>query len=129
MCVLCVCVLWASVYTEREREREREREERLRHRTIKVSWDVDTLAVPVPMCDEESCTYTYILIKVSWDVETPAVAVPMYDKELYVMLPNFNDAHQVQCPCFFGFNLLFLVFLGVLFLRDFALFKCFFLRI
>ena len=33
-------------------------------------------------------------LKVSWDVETPAVAVPMYDREAYVMLPGFNQAHQ-----------------------------------
>ena len=35
-----------------------------------------------------------VAVKVSWDIETPAVAVPMHDKEAYVMLPGFNARHQ-----------------------------------
>ncbi len=71
--------------------------------------------------------YTCILIKVSWDVDTPAVAVPMYDKESYVMLPNFNDAHQVHCLCFVLFqSLFFFVCLSILFvvLASFVFFQC-----
>ena len=35
-----------------------------------------------------------VAVKVSWDIETPAIAVPMHDKEAYVMLPGFNARHQ-----------------------------------